>query len=77
MSTQRIAAAVVFLVGVVALVVGIIYLTVQAHSLPGILGPVHNYVGHRSKRGTAGVIVGAVLLVIGAGMFLYKPRAKT
>lgn len=54
------------LIGVVALAVGIIYLTVEARSLPSILGTLHGAHGHRSRRGIGALIIGVVLL-IGAG----------
>jgi hypothetical protein len=73
---RRLVAAILLAVGLIALVVGVIYLTVDAKSLPSILGQVHGYTGHRTKRGIAAVIVGAVLLLIGGGLLVYKPRAE-
>jgi hypothetical protein len=75
-SQRRVAAALVVLIGILALVVGVIYLTVEARSLPSILGTLHSYSGHRSKRGTVAVVLGVVLLLCGAGLLLYKPRAE-
>ena len=67
MRSQRVTiAAVLILVGLLAVAVGVIYLTVQAHSLPSILGKLHSYSGHRTKRGVAALIVGGVLLVAAA-----------
>jgi len=34
----------------------------------------HTYTGHRSKRGIAALIAGAVLLLAGGGMLLYMRR---
>jgi amino acid permease len=66
MNDQRtVAAAVLVVIGIVALVVGVIYLTVEAQSLPSILGQLHGISGHRSARGIGAVIVGVVLLVAG------------
>jgi ABC-type cobalamin transport system permease subunit len=76
MSPQRILAGVVIVVGLVALVVGVIYFTVEAKSLPSVLGQLHGYTGHRTKRGVAAVIVGAALIVVGAGLAVYRPRAR-
>ena len=59
-------AAVLIVVGLLAVAVGVIYLTVQAHSLPSILGKLHSYSGHRTKRGIAALIVGGILLVAAA-----------
>jgi hypothetical protein len=76
MSPQRILAGVVIVVGLVALVVGVIYFAVDAKSLPSVLGQLHGYTGHRTKRGIAAVIVGAVLVVLGGGLAIYRPRAR-
>jgi hypothetical protein len=75
-SSRTVAAALVVLVGLLALVVGVIYLTVDAKSLPSVLGALHSYSGHRSKRGIAAVALGVVLVLCGAGLLLYKPRAQ-
>jgi len=65
----------VVLVGIVALVVGIIYLTVEARSLPSILGTLHGAHGHRSRRGIGALIVGAVLLIAGGALWRFaRPR---
>jgi hypothetical protein len=73
---RTVAIALVFLIGILALVVGVVYLTVEARSLPSLLGTLHSYSGHRSKRGVAAVAIGVVLLLCGAGLLLYKPRAQ-
>jgi hypothetical protein len=76
-SERRYLAVVLLVIGLVLLAVGIIYLTVEAKSLPSILGQVHGYAGHRSKRGTVAVIAGGVLTVVGGGLLIYKPGAKS
>jgi hypothetical protein len=76
MSPQRILAGVVIAVGIVALVVGVIYFAVEAKSLPSVLGQLHGYTGHRTKRGVAALVVGAVLIVLGGGVAVYRPRAR-
>jgi hypothetical protein len=76
-SHLNLAAAVVIVLGILALVAGVIYLTVDARSLPSFMGQLHTYAGHRSKRGVGALIVGAVLVLAGGGMLLYKPRAAT
>jgi uncharacterized membrane protein YidH (DUF202 family) len=68
-------AAVLILIGVIALAVGIIYLTVEANSLPSVLGSLHGYTGHRTKRGIAALIIGGVLVVVGGGIALSRPRS--
>jgi len=67
-------AVVMVVIGLVALAVGVIYLTVEAKSLPSILGELHGVTGHRSARGIAALIVGVVLVVAG-GLLAYKPRS--
>jgi hypothetical protein len=77
MNRQRtLIAAVVIVVGLLALAVGIIYLTVDAKSLPSILGKLHGYVGHRTKRGVAALVVGVVLLVAGGGLIARPARSS-
>ena len=73
-SQLNLVAAVVVVLGILALVAGVIYLTVDASSLPSFMGQISTYHGHRSNRGTAALIVGVLLLVAGGWMFLYKPR---
>jgi amino acid permease len=73
MNDQRtLGAVVVILIGLAALAVGVIYLTVEAKSLPSIMGQLHGATGHRSTRGIAGV----VLLVGGGGLLAYRPRSS-
>jgi hypothetical protein len=76
---RKLGAVVLVLVGLLALAVGVIYLSVEAKSLPSILGQIHGVGGtvHRSKRGVAALIVGGVLLVAGIGLFIYRPGART
>jgi hypothetical protein len=74
-SQRNLVAAVLVVLGILALVAGVIYLTVDAKSLPSFMGQLHTYAGHRSKRGTAALIVGAVLLLAGGWVFFYKPRS--
>jgi hypothetical protein len=77
MNRQRaLIAAVVIVVGLLALAVGVIYLTVDAKSLPSILGKLHGYVGHRTKRGVAALVVGGVLLAAGAGLTALPRRSS-
>jgi hypothetical protein len=75
MRSQQLLAVAVALVGLVVLAVGVIYLTVDAKSLPSILGPLHRVTGHRSARGIAAIIAGVVLLA-GGGLLAYTPRAS-
>ena len=66
------------LIGVVALAVGVIYLTVAAKSLPSILGTLHGAAGHRSHRGIAALIIGVILLIAGGAVARFAaPRPLT
>ena len=75
MATQRVLAiALVIVIGVLAVIAGVIYLTVEAKSLPSFLGQLHNDSAHRSLRGIVALVVGAVLLAGGSAMIAYRPR---
>lgn len=76
MSSQRILAAIVVVIGIVALVVGVIYFAVEAKSLPSVLGQLHGFTGHRTKRGIAALAVGAVLVLLGGGLFARGAGSK-
>jgi amino acid permease len=77
MRNQRTLAAIVaILIGLAALAVGLIYLTVEAKSLPSIMGQLHGATGHRSIRGFTAVIVGVALIAGGGGLFAYQPRSS-
>ena len=58
-------------VGTVILALGLVYIFVPAHSLPGVLGGTqyvaHHQVFYRNRRGAALAILGT-LIVIGAGL---------
>ena len=73
-SQRNLVAAVLVVLGILALVAAVIYFTVDARSLPSFMGQLHTYAGHRSKRGIGALIVGLGLLAAGGGMLLYKPR---
>ena len=53
-------------VGLVVLAAGIVYLVVPTDRLPSFMGQIANLTGHRSRRGFAGVVGGAVLLIGGS-----------
>jgi len=69
-------AVLLVLVGLLALAVGIIYLTVEAKSLPSVLGALHGVTGHRSKRGIVALVIAAVLLLAGGGLFAAAGRSR-
>jgi drug/metabolite transporter (DMT)-like permease len=59
-------AIVIGVVGVLAIVAGVLYLTQPAHDLPSFFpGYVAHASGKHPTRGIVGVIVGAVLIVVG------------
>jgi uncharacterized membrane protein len=59
--------AILVIVGILALVVAVIYLTVSIHSLPGFIPGKHIGVnGHYHKRGAIAAVIGVVLIAIGA-----------
>ena len=62
----RVLGIALLIVGVLALAVGVVYLTVQTDKLPSFMGQVAHLKGHRSKRGLAAVVAGAVLLIGGS-----------
>jgi hypothetical protein len=74
---RNLAAAVLVILGIIGVVIGVIWLTVEAKSLPSFLGQIHGATLHRSKRGTAAVIIGAVLLIGGIGLLWYRPRLSS
>jgi hypothetical protein len=61
------------ILGALALVAGVVYLTVPAHSLPSVMGRLPKVSAHRSKRGLVSVIAGAIL-VAGGGLALFRFR---
>jgi hypothetical protein len=63
-------------IGVLALIAGVVYLMVPAHSLPSIMGRLPKTSVHRSKRGVAGLVVGVVLTAAG-GFLVFRSRRPT
>lgn len=63
---RAVVAVVLLLVGALIIVVGVLYLTQPAHSLPTFIpGYVAHANGKHPKRGIASLIVGGVVLVAG------------
>ena len=71
---RKLIAGVLIVIGVIGVVIGIIYLTVEAKSLPSVLGSLHGYTGHRTKRGIVALILGGVLILVGGVFAFYRPR---
>jgi len=62
----RIVAAVLFGLGVLALICAILYFALPAHSLPAFLpGKVAHINGHRNRRGIAAIVVAILLIAVG------------
>jgi hypothetical protein len=65
-------------IGVLALIVAIIYLTVPIHSLPGFIpGQLPHHRGIYHKRGAVSGLIGVVALVAAGGLAVYFRRSET
>jgi uncharacterized membrane protein YedE/YeeE len=79
--TMKILAAVLAVVGILAIVAGVMYFTIPARDLPSFFpghlpsNSIHHF--HRKSRGVAGVIFGAVVLAVAAGMAYVSRRDRT
>jgi len=70
-------AAVLGVLGLLALIAGIIYFTVEANQLPSFLGPLHIHThAHRKRRGEAAIVIAVVLWVIGGIVYYVDTRAR-
>ena len=56
--------AILAVVGILALVVAVVYLTVPIHSLPSFIPGKHPVNGHYHKRGAIAAVIGIVLLAV-------------
>ena len=78
MTPMKWLAAVLGVVGLLALIVGILYFSIPAHSLPSFLGPLHIHTkAHRKRRGEAAIAAAIVLWVIAAVVFFVSRRSST
>jgi uncharacterized membrane protein HdeD (DUF308 family) len=70
-------AVILFVIGVLAIVAGVLYLTQAAHSLPSFFpGYSAHALGKHAKRGDAGVAFGVVCIIAGAAVeFLGSRRS--
>lgn len=57
--------------GLVALALGVVYLSVECQALPGFMGPVH---GDTSPRTGLGIVFAALGVVALGGAFLVEQR---
>jgi hypothetical protein len=69
------AAAVIGVVGALAIAAGIIYFTTESKSLPSFMGQIHGDTAHRSLRGIVALIVGVLLVAAAIAVFAYRPRS--
>jgi hypothetical protein len=77
MTPMKWLAAVLTVLGILALIVGIIYFSVDAQSLPSFLGPLHHVRAHRKRRGEGAVALAVVLFVVAAIVFYVDRRSGT
>lgn len=62
-SGRRIGALILGIVGILLVILGVVYLTVSAGSLPSILGHINGSTGHHPLRAGVSLVVGVVLLI--------------
>ena len=75
---RRVLAIILLIVGVAAVVAGVLYLTQPANSLPTFFpGYAAHVVGKHMKRGYAGVALGAVLVIVAFVVALTGPRRRS
>jgi uncharacterized membrane protein HdeD (DUF308 family) len=60
---------IIVVIGVLAVIAGVVYLALPADKLPSFF-PGHSAAStlHHSKRGIAGIVLGVVLLIVGAAV---------
>ena len=72
---RAVIAVVLLLVGALIIVLGVLYLTQPAHSLPTFIpGYVAHANGKHPKRGIASLIVGGVVLIAGVLVGVLRSR---
>ena len=72
---MRILGIVLLLVGLAALVIGIVYFAVPTDKLPSFMGHIAHMKGHRSRRGLA-ALIGGVVIVVGGSFVLSRSRTS-
>lgn len=74
---RRLLAIIILVIGVAAIVTGVLYLTQPANSLPSFFpGYAAHVVGKHTHRGYAGVAFGAVLVIVSFVVALTGPRRR-
>lgn len=75
---RRFLAIILIILGVVAIVAGVLYLTQPAHSLPTFFpGYAAHVLSKHPKRGYAGIALGVVLVIAAFVVELTEPRRRT
>jgi uncharacterized membrane protein HdeD (DUF308 family) len=69
-------AALLGVLGLLALVAAILFFTLPAHSLPSFLGPLPRVTAHRKRRGEAAIAIAVVLWVIAGIIFYVNNRSS-
>jgi archaellum biogenesis protein FlaJ (TadC family) len=75
-SNAQIIAIILLIAAIVLVVIGVIYFTVPADKLPSFMGRVANVTVHRSRRGTAAITLGIIVLIASIVAFL-RARERT
>ena len=74
---RRVLAIILLIVGIAAVVAGVLYLTQPAHSLPTFFpGYAAHVVSKHTHRGYAGIAFGAVLVIVAFVVALTGPRRR-
>lgn len=72
---MRVLGVLILIIGLLALAAGVLYLTQPAHSLPTFFPGYHAHeLAKHTKRGLAGIVVGAVVIVVGLAMMMLGGR---
>jgi archaellum biogenesis protein FlaJ (TadC family) len=69
-SNAQILAIILLVVAIILLAVGVVYFTVPADKLPSFMGRVAGVTVHRSRRATAAVTLGVIVLIASIVAFL-------
>ena len=74
---RRVLGIILLIIGIVAIAAGVLYVTQPAHSLPTFFpGYAAHVVSKHTKRGYAGIALGAVLVIVAFVVALTGPRRR-
>jgi hypothetical protein len=74
MTTRRLIALAALVAGIVLIVIAVVWFALPAKSLPGFMGHIDGATVHRTKRGTAALVVG--LIVLGLAAYELRPPRR-